>query len=163
MDFAFTSEQDELSRTLRAFARKELAPRSRQWDKTGEFPWEAWRQMGELGLLGFRNPAELGGSEIDLVSIGIAMEEIARGDFSATYGIQLAGLVGQILGERRRRRQAAGCRRPRGRGHRPCSHGAGRIDAANLRAARTGGRPCADWEKSGIVWPWRAGSIVCAN
>jgi len=30
--------------------------------------------------------------------MGIAMEEIARGDFSATYGIQLAGLAGQILG-----------------------------------------------------------------
>src|SRR5574341_674031 len=98
MDFAFTSEHEELVRTLRAFTRKELAPRSRHWDKTGEFPWEAWRQMGELGLLGFRNPAEFGGSEIDLVSAGIATEEIARGDFSATYGIQLAGLAGHILG-----------------------------------------------------------------
>jgi cyclohexanecarboxyl-CoA dehydrogenase len=98
MDFAFTPEQEELSRALRAFAKKELAPRSRQWDKSGEFPWEAWRQMGELGLLGFRTPVGLGGEDIDLVSMGIAMEEIARGDFSATYGIQLAGLAGQILG-----------------------------------------------------------------
>src|SRR5437870_8156526 len=99
MDFAFTPEQEELSRALRAFARKELAPRSRQWDRSGEFPWEAWRQMGELGLLGFRNPPEHGGNEIDLVSMGIAMEEVARGDFSCTYGIQLAGLAGQILGQ----------------------------------------------------------------
>jgi len=98
MDFDFSAEQEELIRTLRAFTRKELAPRSPEWDKSGQFPWEAWRQMGELGLLGFRNPAHLGGSEIDLVSMGIAMEEIARGDFSATYGIQLAGLAGQILG-----------------------------------------------------------------
>src|SRR2546428_5999534 len=99
MDFTFSSEQEELVRALRAFARKELAPRSRHWDKSGEFPWDAWRQMGELGLLGFRNPARFGGHEIDLVSMGIAMEEIARGDFSATYGIQLAGLAGQILGQ----------------------------------------------------------------
>ena len=98
MDFAFTPEQEELSRALRAFAKKELAPRSREWDKSAEFPWEAWRQMGELGLLGFRTPVALGGQDIDLVSMGIAMEEIARGDFSATYGIQLAGLAGQILG-----------------------------------------------------------------
>ena len=35
MDFALSSEQDELVRTLRAFARKELAPRSREWDRTG--------------------------------------------------------------------------------------------------------------------------------
>src|SRR5919204_2831681 len=99
MDFAFTSEQEELIRGLRAFAKKELAPRSRQWDKSAEFPWEIWRQMGELGLLGFRTPVEFGGHDIDLVSMGIAGEEIARGDFSATYGIQLAGLAGQILGK----------------------------------------------------------------
>src|SRR5215469_10196165 len=98
MDFAFSAEQEELIRTLRAFPRKELAPHSREWVKSGEFPWDAWRRMGELGLLGFRNPTHLGGSEIDLVSMGIAMEEVARGDFSATYGIQLAGLAGQILG-----------------------------------------------------------------
>jgi cyclohexanecarboxyl-CoA dehydrogenase len=99
MDFAWTPEQEELSRTLRTFTRKELAPRSRQWDKHGEFPWDAWRRMGELGLLGFRHPTEFGGNEIDLVSMGIATEEIARGDFSCTYGIQLAGLAGQILGQ----------------------------------------------------------------
>src|SRR5215510_4739164 len=98
MDFALTSEQEELVRTLRAFARRELAPRSQRWDKTGEFPWDVWRQMGELGLFGLRAPAEYGGSESDLLTMGIATEEIARGDFGATYGIQLAGLAGEIIG-----------------------------------------------------------------
>ncbi len=98
MDLAFSPEQDELVRTLRQFARRELAPRSAQWDKTGEFPWEAWRRMGELGLLGLRVPAAYGGQEADLLTFGIAMEEIGRGDFSCTYGIQLAGLAGEILG-----------------------------------------------------------------
>jgi len=98
MDFAFTPEQEELIRTLRVFARKELAPRSARWDKTGEFPWEVWRQMGELGLLGLRAPAEFGGQDADLMTMGIATEEISRGDFSATYGIQLAGLAGEIIG-----------------------------------------------------------------
>ena len=98
MDFAFTPEQEELIRTLRVFARKELAPRSARWDKTGEFPWEIWRQMGELGLLGLRAPAEFGGQDADLMTMGIATEEISRGDFSATYGIQLAGLAGEIIG-----------------------------------------------------------------
>jgi cyclohexanecarboxyl-CoA dehydrogenase len=98
MDLAFSPEQDELVRTLRQFARRELAPRSAQWDKTGEFPWEAWRRMGELGLLGLRIPAAYGGQEADFLTFGIAMEEIGRGDFSCTYGIQLAGLAGEILG-----------------------------------------------------------------
>jgi len=98
MDLAFSPEQDELVRTLRQFARRELAPHSARWDRTGEFPWEAWRRMGELGLLGLRIPAAYGGQEADFLTFGIAMEEIGRGDFSCTYGIQLAGLAGEILG-----------------------------------------------------------------
>jgi cyclohexanecarboxyl-CoA dehydrogenase len=54
--------------------------------------------MGELGLLGLRVPAAYGGQEADFLTFGIAMEEIGRGDFSCTYGIQLAGLAGEILG-----------------------------------------------------------------
>ena len=99
LDFSFSPEQEELARTLRVFARKELAPRSGQWDRSGEFPWDAWRQMGELGLLGLRAPAELGGGDADLVTTGIAVEEIARGDFGVTYGIQLAAFAAEIVGK----------------------------------------------------------------
>ncbi len=95
MDLAFTPEQDELIRILRQFARRDLAPHSAEWDRSGQFPWEAWGRMGELGLLGLRVPAAYGGQESDFVTYGIAMEEIGRGDFACTYGIQLAGLAGQ--------------------------------------------------------------------
>ncbi len=98
MDLAFTAEQEELARAVRAFAKKELAPRSAHWDATGEFPWDAWRGMGALGLLGMRIPEAYGGQETDLVTMGLATEEIGRGDFSCTYGIQLSGLAGQIIG-----------------------------------------------------------------
>ncbi|MFQ5899384.1 MAG: acyl-CoA dehydrogenase family protein [Candidatus Methylomirabilia bacterium] len=98
MEFAFSPEQQELVRTLRLFARKELSPHSAQWDKSREFPWQIWRQMGELGLFGLRTPAAYGGQEADLLTIGLATEEIARGDLSCTYGMQLAGLAGEIIG-----------------------------------------------------------------
>jgi len=156
MDFAFSSEQDELVRTLRAFASKELAPRSREWDKSGQFPWNAWRQMGELGLLGFRHPVQHGGNEIDLVSMGIAMEEVARGDFSATYGIQLAGLAGQILGQNASEEIKARWLPPCARGEQIVAlaltePGVG-SDAANLacRAERDGDGYVITGEKSGI-------------
>jgi cyclohexanecarboxyl-CoA dehydrogenase len=99
VDFTFTPEQDELARTVRTFAARELAPRSREWDRTGKFPKDTWRRMGELGLLGLRIPVEYGGVDADFVMVGIAMEETARGDFSCTYGIQLAALAGEILGK----------------------------------------------------------------
>jgi len=99
MDFAFTPEQEELARTVRAYAARELAPSSREWDRTSEFPTATWRRMGELGLLGLRIPTEYGGVDAEFVMVGIAMEEAARGDFSCTYGIQLAALAGEILGK----------------------------------------------------------------
>src|SRR3990172_11678228 len=97
MEFAYTPEQEELIRTLRAFARKELAPRAARVDTSGEFPWDTWRQMAELGLLGLRTPAAYGGQEADLVTMGIVIEELARGDFNATYGVQLARLPRDII------------------------------------------------------------------
>jgi cyclohexanecarboxyl-CoA dehydrogenase len=99
MDFSFTPEHEELARTVRAFATRELAPRSREWDRTAAFPTDAWRRMGELGLLGLRIPVEYGGADADFVMLGIAMEETARGDFSCMYGVQLAALAGEILGK----------------------------------------------------------------
>jgi cyclohexanecarboxyl-CoA dehydrogenase len=100
LDFALDPEQEVLVRTVRAFAQRELAPHSAQWDRDRVFPAEAWRQMGALGLLGLRVPAALGGQDADLVTVGLAMEEVARGDFSCTYGIQLSTLAGEILGKR---------------------------------------------------------------
>ncbi|HEV2056423.1 MAG TPA: acyl-CoA dehydrogenase family protein [Methylomirabilota bacterium] len=98
MDLSLTPEQEELVRTLRAFARKELAPHSRDWDRSGEFPSKAWRQMGDLGLLGLRIPSAYGGQDSDYMTFGLAMEEIARGDFGCTYALQLAGFAGEIVG-----------------------------------------------------------------
>ncbi len=156
MEFAYTPEQEELIRTLRAFARKELAPRSHGWDTSGEFPWEAWRRMGELGLLGLRAPAAYGGSDTDLVTMGIATEEIARGDFGCTYGIQLAGLAGEIIGKNGAEEVKARWLPPTARGEAVVAlaltePGVG-SDAANLacRAERDGDGYVITGEKSGI-------------
>ena len=156
MDLAFSPEQEELARTLRQFARRELAPRSAQWDRTGEFPWEAWRRMGELGLLGLRVPVAHGGQEADFLTFGIAMEEIGRGDFSCTYAIQLAGLAGEILGRSAPADLQARWLPPTARGEAVVAlaltePGVG-SDAANLvcRAERDGSDYVITGEKSGI-------------
>jgi cyclohexanecarboxyl-CoA dehydrogenase len=156
MDFALTPEQDELVRTLRAFAKRELAPHSGEWDRSGEFPWDAWRKMGELGLLGLRIPSAFGGQEADLLTMGIASEEIGRGDFSCTYGIQLAGLAGEILGKNAGDEVKRRWLPPTARGDAVIAlaltePGVG-SDAANLacRAVRDGDDYVITGEKSGI-------------
>jgi len=166
MDLAFSPEQEELVRILRQFARRELAPHSAAWDRSGQFPWEAWRRMGELGLLGLRVPAAYGGQESDFVTLGIAMEEIGRGDFACTYGIQLAGLAGEILGRSAPEEIKARWLPPVARGEAVMAlaltePGAG-SDAANLacRAEREGGDYVLTGEKSGISLGMAAQSAI---
>jgi len=166
MDLAFSPEQEELVRILRQFARRELAPHSAAWDRSGQFPWEAWRRMGELGLLGLRVPAAYGGQESDFVTLGIAMEEIGRGDFACTYGIQLAGLAGEILGRSAPEEIKARWLPPVARGEAVMAlaltePGAG-SDAANLacRAEREAGDYVLTGEKSGISLGMAAQSAI---
>jgi len=79
MDFQLTEEQRQVRDMCRDFAAKELAPNARRWDEHHEFPRQAVRKLGELGLMGIAVPAELGGAGMDNVSYALAMEEISRG------------------------------------------------------------------------------------
>ncbi len=79
MDFQLTDEQRQVRDMCRDFAAKELAPNARRWDEHHEFPREAVKKLGELGLMGIAVPAELGGAGMDNLSYALAMEEISRG------------------------------------------------------------------------------------
>jgi cyclohexanecarboxyl-CoA dehydrogenase len=126
--------------------------------------------MGELGLLGLRAPAALGGIEADFVTTGLATEEVARGDFSATYGIQLAALAAEIVGRNGTADLARRWIPPTTRGETVIAlaltePGAG-SDAANLacRAERTADGYALTGEKSGISLGMAAqGAIVFAR
>jgi len=78
MDLAFSPEQEELARTLRHFARRELAPRSAQWDKTGEFPWDNLKVLADAGLAGINVPEAYGGAGADSITHCLLVEEVAR-------------------------------------------------------------------------------------
>jgi butyryl-CoA dehydrogenase len=79
MDFQLSDEQRQVRDMCRDFAAKELAPNARRWDLNHEFPREAVKKLGELGLMGIAVPAELGGAGMDNISYALAMEEISRG------------------------------------------------------------------------------------
>jgi alkylation response protein AidB-like acyl-CoA dehydrogenase len=78
MHFELSDEQELIRRSVREFAEKEIAPRARHVDETGEFPAETFRKMGKLGLMGIPFPEEYGGAGADSVSTAIAIEEVAR-------------------------------------------------------------------------------------
>ena len=79
MDIELTEEQRQVRELCREFADRELRPNARRWDRDHEFPKDAVRQLGEMGLMGVAVPAEWGGAGMDAVSYALAMEEISRG------------------------------------------------------------------------------------
>jgi butyryl-CoA dehydrogenase len=80
-DAMMLNEQQSMIRdTARQFARQRLRPNSAAWDREKTFPREALAEMGRLGFLGMTVPPEWGGAGADVVSLAVALEEIAAGD-----------------------------------------------------------------------------------
>jgi len=68
----------EFRKKVKAFADNEVAPRAKEIDQKGEFPWELVKRMAELQLLAIYVPKEYGGAGLDVMSYAIAVEEIGR-------------------------------------------------------------------------------------
>ena len=80
MEFGFSEEQLMIQDVARRIAQEKIAPSAEHHDRTGEFPLENIRTLGENGLMGIEVPAEYGGAGMDPVSYVLAMVEIAAAD-----------------------------------------------------------------------------------
>jgi short-chain 2-methylacyl-CoA dehydrogenase len=90
MDFDFTDEQQEFREAVRAFADEVVRPRAEEMDRTGEFPYDIVKQMGEMGLFGLPFPEDVGGQGSDFTTFCIAVEELARVDSSVAITLEAA-------------------------------------------------------------------------
>ena len=84
MDFELTETQTMTRKMVRDFVEREIIPESLKYDESQEFPDHWAQKMGELGLLGIYIPEKYGGSGLDSVSYAVTIEELARGDASAS-------------------------------------------------------------------------------
>ena len=82
MDFALTEEQDEVRRTVRAFAEAEVLPHVMEWDEAARFPSEIVPKLAEVGLLGMIVPEDYGGAGLGYLEYVVALEELSRVDAS---------------------------------------------------------------------------------
>ena len=80
MDFRFTEEQLMIQDVARRIAQEKIAPTAEHHDRTGEFPLDNIRALGELGLMGIEVPTEYGGAGMDPISYVLAMVEVAAAD-----------------------------------------------------------------------------------
>ena len=77
MDFDLTEEHKLIRDTARDFAAREIAPKAAELDKSGRWPTEIVKRLGELGFLGVAIPTEYGGAGLDTLSYALAMEEVS--------------------------------------------------------------------------------------
>jgi cyclohexanecarboxyl-CoA dehydrogenase len=97
LDFSFSPEHEAWREQLREFAAREIRPRSREWDESGELPRDVIRSMGQAGIFGVIGPKALGGQERDYVSLGIAIEELAAADISCAIVAWLQATISRFL------------------------------------------------------------------
>jgi alkylation response protein AidB-like acyl-CoA dehydrogenase len=80
MSLQLSQEHEDIRRTVREFARKEILPVAAHFDETGEFPLAVVRKMGQMGLMGIEIPEEYGGAGLDTIAYALTMEEVAKAD-----------------------------------------------------------------------------------
>lgn len=97
MDFSLTEEQKALVKMLEKFSKNELLPDYTKWDREEKFPYEQWKKMVDLGLVGFYMPSEYGGQEADAVTTGLVIEEICKGDYNCGLSLILQYLNSDII------------------------------------------------------------------
>ena len=77
MAYQLNEEQRMIKAMVRDFAREEILPTAAERDRSGEFPAEILKKMGELGLMGMSVPPEYNGAGVDTVSYSVALQEVA--------------------------------------------------------------------------------------
>jgi cyclohexanecarboxyl-CoA dehydrogenase len=95
--FELNEEQRAIQKSVHEFAKKELAPKASYWDTQEEFPWELVKKMAEMGLTGLRLPTGYGGAGADLITTGIALEEVARYDHNCAIILCGSNITGRVL------------------------------------------------------------------
>jgi alkylation response protein AidB-like acyl-CoA dehydrogenase len=76
MPYVLDDTEKLIMDTVRAFARDRVKPRAADIDRTGEFPWDLVKEMGELGLMGVCLPEEYGGAGQSYVLFAMIVEEL---------------------------------------------------------------------------------------
>jgi hypothetical protein len=75
-----TQDQEMIRDAVRDFAQAELWPNAAKWDKAHTFPKEVHKGLAALGCYGICVPDELGGANLDYLTLALVLEEIAAGD-----------------------------------------------------------------------------------
>ncbi len=97
--FELSQTQKELQSTAREFAKKEIAPRAAEIDRTEKYPWENVELLTKQGFMGMTIPVEYGGPGMSYLDVVLVIEEIAKAcGVSARIVVEAnMGAVGAVM------------------------------------------------------------------
>jgi len=78
MTFELNEEQKMFQQSIRELAKNEVEPRAMEIDAQGEFPWDMVELLKKNDILGLPFDEEYGGQGADLLTLCIAVEELAK-------------------------------------------------------------------------------------
>ena len=84
-----TEDQEQIRDAVRTFAQEQLWPNAARWDQQRYFPKEAHQGLAALGAYGICVPEELGGANLDYLTLALVLEEIAAGDGGTSTAISV--------------------------------------------------------------------------
>jgi alkylation response protein AidB-like acyl-CoA dehydrogenase len=91
-----TEEEEALRVSVERFAREVVAPKAAAHYADHTFPYEVVDQMGAMGLFALPFPESEGGMGGDLLTLGLALEELARADSSVAITLEAAVCLGAM-------------------------------------------------------------------
>jgi len=94
MDFDLAPEQVAIRDTFARFTDERVKPQAAALDEAHQFPRTLFKQLGELGFYGMRYPEEAGGTGMNLLTLCLAVTEIARGSASLAGCATMQSLMG---------------------------------------------------------------------
>ncbi len=87
--FELTETQRALQEAVRTLARKEIAPRAAEVDRSEEYPWDNVQVLTKAGFMGMTIPPEYGGQGLSYLDAVLVIEEMAK----------VCGVTGRIVVE----------------------------------------------------------------
>ncbi len=135
--YELNEEQRMLQQTVRQLAKDKVEPRAADIDASGEYPWDMFELLRDNDLLGLCFPEELDGSGADLLSICVAIEELAKACTSTSLILGVCKLGSQPIMLAANEDQLKKYIPPLARGEKQCAFGLTEPGAGSDAAAMT--------------------------
>ena len=97
MDFELTADQIQIQSQVAEFAEREVAPVAEKLDRDATFPYDLYRQLGELGIPALPFAEEYGGMGLGTFDMALAVEQIAKRDQTLAVTMMVSVACGLII------------------------------------------------------------------